>query len=126
MKPRGVGTSVVSVNISQFRTMDNVLPVHGCLLRIERPGDSRSYLVDARFPKRADAKAAVCLQAIFQGVGDYIRSVGKATENKITPAMKRWANEMIFPTLGSECHKIEPGLHPRYDFQKEKDGKAIC
>lgn len=99
--------------------------MQGCLLRIERPQESRSYLVDARFSKRTDAKAAVCLQAIFQGVGDYIRSVTREMVDKITPTMKRWANDMIFPTLGSECHKIEPGMHPRYDFQKEKDGKEI-
>jgi hypothetical protein len=103
---------------------DNSL-VHGCLLRIERPGDSRSYLVDARFPKRADAKSAVCLQAISQGVGDYIRGIGREMENKITPTMRRWANDFIFPTLGSECSKVKPGTHPRYDFQKEKDGRML-
>lgn len=99
--------------------------VHGCLLRIERPQESRSYMVDARFPKRADAKAAVCLQAIFQGVGDYIRGIGQEMENMITPIMRRWANDLIFPMLGSECSKVKPGTHPRYDFYKEKDGGAL-
>jgi hypothetical protein len=99
--------------------------VHGCLLRIERPQESRSYLVDARFPKRADAKAAVCLQAISQGVGDYIRTIGREVEFKIAPIMRRWANELIFPVLGSECNKIKPGTHPRYDYQKEKDGRML-
>jgi len=99
--------------------------VHGCLLRIERPQHSKSYLVDARFPKRADAKAAVCLQAMSQGVGDYIRAVGKEAEEKITPIMRRWANDLIFPLLGVECSKVKPGTHPRYDFQKEKDGSVL-
>jgi hypothetical protein len=65
----------------------------------------------------------VCLQAISQGVGDYIRRIGQAMENKITPIMRRWANDLIFPMLGSEC-KVNPGTHPRYDFPKEKDGKT--
>ena len=99
--------------------------VHGCLLRLERPRESKSYLVDARFLKRADAKAAVCLQAISQGVGDYIRAIGQAMENKITPIMRRWANDLIFPALASECNKAIPSSHPRYDFPKEKDGETL-
>ena len=46
-----------------------VTPVHGCLLRLSRPdGPSQSYLVDALFSKRADAKVAVCILACSQGV----------------------------------------------------------
>lgn len=97
--------------------------MHGCLLRIERPQESRSYLVDSKFPKRADAKSAVCLQAIFQGVGDYIRDIAQELENRITPNMKRWAQESIFPNLGSEMSKANPGTHPQYEFPKDKDGK---
>jgi hypothetical protein len=67
----------------------------------------------------------VCLQAISQGVGDYIRAVGKEVEEKITPIMRRWANDLIFPLLGLECSKVKPGTHPRYDFQKEKDGSVL-
>jgi hypothetical protein len=99
-----------------------ILTVHGCLLRLERPKETKSYLVDARFSKRADAKAAVCLQAMSQGVGSYIRSVGEEVENKVTPSMRKWANEQIFPILGSEFSKIKPAGHPTYDFEKEKDG----
>jgi hypothetical protein len=98
--------------------------VHGCLLRLERPGETRSYLVDPKFLKRIDAKAAVCLQAMSQGVGDYIRSVGQALEHKVTPEMKTWANQHIFCTLGYEYHKVQPGVPPRYEFQKDRDGKS--
>lgn len=105
--------------------LNSFFAVHGCLLRIGRPDDSRSYLVDARFPKRADAKAAVCLQAISQGVGDYIRNIGQLMEDKVSPTMRRWANDYIFPILGSENSKVRPGTHPRYDFVREKDGQSF-
>lgn len=111
-------------DVGWYAEIDSML-VHGCLLRLERPQESRSYLVDARFLKRADAKSAVCLQAISQGVGDYIRRIGQEIEHKINPIMRRWANDLIFPMLGSECSKVKPGTHPRYDFYKEKDGKVL-
>lgn len=112
-------------NLRDVRKLIIYAVVHGCLLRLERPEESKSYLVDPRFLKRADAKAAVCLQAISQGVGDYIRGVIHELECKVTPIMRRWANEVIFPTLGSECGKIKPGTHPRYDFPKERDGMTL-
>lgn len=98
--------------------------MHGCLLRLERPVETKSYLVDARFPKRADAKAAVCLQAMSQGAGSYIRAVGVEVENKVTASMRKWANEDIFPVLGSEFSKIKPRCYPSYEFEKEKDGMS--
>ncbi|KAI0309101.1 hypothetical protein OF83DRAFT_1159297, partial [Amylostereum chailletii] len=58
--------------------------LHGVLLRIERPSECRSYLVDPAFPKRADAKAAVCLIAMSQGVGDYVRSIVEELDNKVS------------------------------------------
>lgn len=97
--------------------------VHGSVLRIERPRDSRSYLVDPMFLKRINARSAVCLQAMSQGLGDYIRGVNHEMENKITPEMRRRANDVIFPILGSECNKLKPPVHPRYEFPKDKDGK---
>ncbi|EGN97416.1 hypothetical protein SERLA73DRAFT_75102 [Serpula lacrymans var. lacrymans S7.3] len=102
-------------------TSSGTIGLHGCLLRIERPGDSKSYLVDPRFPKRADAKAAVCLQAMSQGVGDYIRSISAAVEGKVTPTMRTWVNDHVVPVLASEYSKIKPGAHPQYDFEKDKD-----
>jgi hypothetical protein len=99
--------------------------VHGCLLRVDRPGESKSYLVDPRFPKRADAKAAVCLLAMSQGLGGYIRAIGVAAESKLTPEMRKLANEQILPVLSSECNKIRPGAHPAFEFNRDRDGKQI-
>ncbi|KAH7922432.1 hypothetical protein BV22DRAFT_1131453 [Leucogyrophana mollusca] len=102
-------------------TSDGTPGLHGCLLKLERPGESRAYLVDPRFPKRAEAKAAVCFQAMSQKIGDYIRSIGAAVENKVTSLIRSWVSEHISPVLASECNKIRPGMHPRYEYDKEKD-----
>jgi hypothetical protein len=96
--------------------------VHGCLLRVEHPSESKSYFVDPIFAKRVDAKAAVCLQAMSEGVASYIRGVGEAVNNKVTHSMRKWANEHVFPTIGLESHKINPGRGPTFTFEKERDG----
>jgi hypothetical protein len=96
--------------------------VHGCLLRIERPSESKSYLVDARFSKRVDAKAAVCLQAMSEGVGSYIRAIGEAVGNRVTPSMRKRANEVL-PIIVSEYNRVCLGRYPVFQFEKEKDGK---
>jgi hypothetical protein len=97
--------------------------VHGCLLRLERPGESRSYLVDARFAKRTDAKAAVCLEAISQGVGDYIRAIKDSVDTKVTPAMRQWVNELVFPILSFEWQKYRPNEQLLFEFTSEQDGE---
>ncbi|KIJ67229.1 hypothetical protein HYDPIDRAFT_107958 [Hydnomerulius pinastri MD-312] len=102
-------------------TSDGTPGLHGCLLKLVRPGDYRTYLVDARFPKRADAKAAVCLQAMSCGIGDYIRATTLAAEQKVTPAMRSFSTNYIYPILTSELSKIGTGLHPRFEFEKERD-----
>ncbi|KAF7986956.1 hypothetical protein HWV62_12783 [Athelia sp. TMB] len=94
--------------------------LHGCLLRIERPGELKAYLVDTRFVKRADAKAAVCLQAMSQGVGDYIRDISHHLDGKVTKRMKDWGNEVV-SILTAEYGKIRPGMLPRFDFEKDVD-----
>lgn len=96
--------------------------VHGCLLRIDRPGESRLYLSDARFVRKADAKAAACLQAMFQSVGPYIRGLGQDLEGKLTPRMKRWANELISPTLDAECAKV-PRAELQFQYEQDVDGE---
>ncbi|KAI6144341.1 hypothetical protein BKA82DRAFT_1003728 [Pisolithus tinctorius] len=95
--------------------------LHGCLLRIDRPGTYRAYLVDAEFAKRADAKAAVCLKAMSCGVGEYIRTIVSSVESKLTSQMRSFSNNYIHPTLQSELSKIDPGLYPHFEFEKERD-----
>jgi hypothetical protein len=97
--------------------------VHGALLRVTRPGECRSFLVDPRFAKRADAKAAVCLAALSEGIGAYIRSLSAAAEAKISPEIRRRAIEQILPLLITEYAKIWPAKLPEmFDYFKERDG----
>lgn len=95
--------------------------MHGCLLRLDRPTDIRSYLVDPRFAKRADAKSAVCLIAMSQGIGNYIRAVRDEIENRLPVIRRRLANERIIPTITHECHKAH-ALRPEYIFDNDRDG----
>ncbi|KAG1744954.1 uncharacterized protein EDB91DRAFT_1345827 [Suillus paluster] len=108
------------VTITFVFTSDGTPGLHGCFLRLDRPGEYRAYLVDPRFPKRADAKAAVCLQALSHGAGDYMRAIGKAVEAKVTPLMKSWVNDQVYPVLLSEYSKIRTP-HPDFTYEKEKD-----
>ncbi|KAL5501067.1 hypothetical protein ACEPAH_9454 [Sanghuangporus vaninii] len=90
--------------------------LHGSIMRLERPGETKTYMVEPRFAKRSDAKAAVCLQAMSQGVSKYIRSLADAVDSKITDEMRRLANEQILPILGSEYGRLRHGMHPVYDY----------
>ncbi|KAF5384176.1 hypothetical protein D9615_003163 [Tricholomella constricta] len=74
----------------------------GCVLRVDRPKECRAYLVDPIFVKRGDAKTAVCLLAMINGVGEYIRTAGIEVENKITPRLRALAHSQIFPMLGQK------------------------
>jgi hypothetical protein len=46
---------------------------HGAVPQII-PGEIRTYVVMPQFPKRADAKNAVCLAALAAGIGMYVRA----------------------------------------------------
>ncbi|KAI0065180.1 hypothetical protein BV25DRAFT_1822296 [Artomyces pyxidatus] len=96
--------------------------LHGAVLRVVRPGECRSFLVDPQFPKRADAKAAVCLMAMSQGIGDYIREVGASLDKKIPADDRRRAHECILPFISTEYLKVWPGKHPEmFEYPKEQD-----
>jgi hypothetical protein len=97
--------------------------VHGCLLRLERPGQCRSYLVDARFFKRGDAKSAVSLLAMSQGVGKYIREVGAAARTRLPDRLKALAHLHIYPQLASESEKVRPGNRPIFTTNAHRDGE---
>ncbi|KIJ06047.1 hypothetical protein PAXINDRAFT_20735 [Paxillus involutus ATCC 200175] len=102
-------------------TSDGTPGLHGCVLKLDRPGDYRAYLVDARFPKRSDAKAAVSLQAMSHGVGNYIRAITSDIQEKVTPLMRSFSTNFIYPTLTAELSKIYLELHPHFEFKKERD-----
>ena len=95
------------------------------MLRLERSGAVKSYLVDARFAKRNEAKAAVCLLAMSEGVGEYIRSVGQAVKDKLSPATRRHVSEVLLPLLNAEYRQVRgPGMQPAIDYDQELDGQS--
>ena len=116
---------VVSVSTQVPALSLSSLVVHGCLLKLDRPGEYKASLVDARFPKRSDAKAAVCLQAMSEGIGGYIRSIASAVENKITPAMRSFSSSLVSPALTSALSKVGTDLRPHFEYDKERDGTYL-
>src|SRR6266446_1599080 len=99
-------------------------PVHGNILRVERPEETRTYMVEAQFQKRHDAKCAVCLLAMSQGVGAYIRGLKEKAENKI-PAERRKLTEKVLQVLAAECGKVRQGNRLVFKFSSERDGKEF-
>ncbi|KIJ47883.1 hypothetical protein M422DRAFT_28681 [Sphaerobolus stellatus SS14] len=96
---------------------DAKVGLHGCLLRLTRPdAPSQSYLIDAMFSKRADAKVAVCLYACSQGFGDYIRRVAAEVDARVTPLMRRRCVEEYLPALGAALNRVRHGLRPEYGY----------
>jgi hypothetical protein len=63
-------------------------------------------MVVPQFPKRADAKNAVCLAALAAGVGAYVRAVSAAIKEKVSPEMTTLVYESILFLLNSEYVKF--------------------
>ncbi|KAF4573189.1 hypothetical protein EYR36_007699 [Pleurotus pulmonarius] len=98
--------------------------LHGCLLRVCRPGYTKSYLVDPIFHKRNDAKSAVCLLAFSQGLGSYIRLVAEEVERQITPTMRKAVTERVLSTIASLCVKASNLIHETvqpYEYRVDND-----
>ncbi|KAH9159017.1 hypothetical protein EDB89DRAFT_2056365, partial [Lactarius sanguifluus] len=76
-------------------TTDTKLGTHGAVLRLTRPGEVRTYMVEPQFSKRADAKSAVCLAALAADVGGYVRGIGAAIEAKISPEARSLPPEIF-------------------------------
>ncbi|KAI0262038.1 hypothetical protein BC834DRAFT_892735 [Gloeopeniophorella convolvens] len=104
-------------------TTDTKLGTHGAVLRLARPGEVRTFMVDPQFPKRADAKSAVCLAALSASVGAYVRSIGEALETKVSPETRTLVHESILPLLLTEYAKFWPGKLPElFEYTKDRDG----
>lgn len=80
-------------------------------------------MVVPQFPKRADAKNAVCLAALAAGVGSYVRSTSAALEAKLSPETKTLVYESILPLINSEYAKFWPNKLPEmFEETKDRDG----
>ncbi len=100
-----------------------ILLVLGCLLRLERGQETKSYIVDNLFQKRSDAKAAACFLALFQGAGDYIRSVKSSLDTTFTPGMRKLASEKLIFALNTVCNKIRQGNRLNFTYTEDLDGE---
>lgn len=80
-------------------------------------------MVEPQFPKRADAKNAVCLAALAAGVGDYVRSITGALETKISPEIRTLVLDSILPLLTTEYAKFWPNKLPdMFEYTRDRDG----
>jgi hypothetical protein len=111
-------TSIQSYHAVKTMSTD----MHGCLIRIKRPGECRSYLVEPRFGALKNAKAAVSLLAFSMGAGKWIREAAEAVEARITPEIRRFAQTSLFPTLAQESQRLS-GTTPRWEFSTDGDGE---
>jgi hypothetical protein len=95
--------------------------LQGSVLRLKRPGECRTYLMEPRFPTYKNAKAAVSFLALSQGAGKWIREVSTNLEALVTPEMRRFALKSLFPTLAQEVQRLT-GSGPRFDCYTTDDG----
>ncbi|KAF8172830.1 hypothetical protein K438DRAFT_1981312 [Mycena galopus ATCC 62051] len=94
--------------------------LQGRLLRLKRPGECRTYLVEPQFSSQKEAKAAVSLLALSLGAGKWIRETRAAAEARITPAMRRFAVESMFQALATEARRAS-GIAPRFEWHTDGD-----
>ncbi|KAJ7034742.1 hypothetical protein C8F04DRAFT_560026 [Mycena alexandri] len=122
-----LATSTGSHFIPEFyhlETISGIMLVHGYLLRLRRPGECRSYLVEPRFGTHKIAKAAVTLLALSLGAGKWIREVTEAVKARITPQMRQFVISTVTPALAAETRRIGgKASAPHFEFYN--DGKAF-
>ncbi|TFK25879.1 hypothetical protein FA15DRAFT_324707 [Coprinopsis marcescibilis] len=95
----------------------------GCVMRIERPNAlAKTYIADPRFAKRADAKSAVCLLAISQGLEDYTKELQAAYEKKLPPEHRLLAESKIIPMLTSRSQKRRFANKPWFEYVASEEG----
>ncbi|KAJ6602507.1 hypothetical protein DFH09DRAFT_1124997 [Mycena vulgaris] len=105
-------------------TTDAIPPrtLQGCLLRLKRPGECRSFFADPQFSSQKEAKSAVALLALSQGAGKYIREAGAAVEAQVTPEIRRFVLASVFPVLATEMQRINgPGVAPQFEYCSADD-----
>ncbi|KAJ3848400.1 hypothetical protein EV368DRAFT_86662 [Lentinula lateritia] len=110
---------------------------YGCVLRIEPPpSDSdpkqaQTYLVEPRFSKKAKSRVGVCIQAMSEGVGSFLRAYAPDTKTTlpgvnslVTLEMQRVVNDTMWPALEAACRELGPGA--AITTQYPKSGGIGC
>ncbi|KAJ7714078.1 hypothetical protein B0H16DRAFT_1471574 [Mycena metata] len=122
-----LATSTGSHFVPEFyhlETINEITLVHGYVLRLRRPGECRSYLVEPRFGTTKIAKAAVTLLALSLGAGRWIREVTETVKARIPPQMRQFVLTTVTPALAAETRRIGgKGSAPRFEFYN--DGQAV-
>ncbi|KZO97387.1 hypothetical protein CALVIDRAFT_597685 [Calocera viscosa TUFC12733] len=117
---------------------------HGCLLRVEHRDESFSYLVPSAFAKRAEAKAAVCLLALSQGIADILEDIRRKSPRGISSGRGNGSaqniktehspfkatlsssdkdlGEVCLNAICRELDAFKPGAYPRFDGHQNPDG----
>ncbi|KIY70597.1 hypothetical protein CYLTODRAFT_488007 [Cylindrobasidium torrendii FP15055 ss-10] len=112
------GSPGSGVRVTAFPFQDEITR-SGCLLRVTiNNEEARSYVVDARFLRRADAKSAVILLAMSDGLGLWIRGLSEATLALLTDEM-RALSKAIMVALDRGCQILNQ--RPKFEFQKPDD-----
>ncbi|KAL0576642.1 hypothetical protein V5O48_005342 [Marasmius crinis-equi] len=86
----------------------------GYVLRFEREGETKAYILEPCFRKHKDARAAVCLQAMSQGAEEYLRRLHVEVESRVTEEMKILAKKIrpvLQPANGNHTHEITHDLY---------------
>ena len=96
---------------------------HGAILRLSHPGKVCTYMVVPQFPKRTDAKNAVCLAALAAGIGMYVCAISMAVKAKVLPEMRTLVYESILPLVNMEYARYWPNKLPEmFEYTKDRDG----
>ncbi|KIY49954.1 hypothetical protein FISHEDRAFT_72182 [Fistulina hepatica ATCC 64428] len=103
--------------IAHFYPLRGQKSLHGSVLRLEcTPSDHKSYIVPPVFPNRGDAKTAVYLLAMSQGVVDYIRKLGHTGAKLSVNVYTKGAH--VMEQLEVECSNLSPSNKPIYTVSK--------
>lgn len=60
-----------------------------------------------------------------QGVGQYIRGLKEAAENKLPADKRKLANEKILQIISAECGKVRHGNRLTFTFETDRDGRLL-
>ncbi|ESK95424.1 hypothetical protein Moror_3862 [Moniliophthora roreri MCA 2997] len=97
----------------------------GFVLRLEHAGETKTYMVEPRFKKEKEAKVAVCLQAMSQGVGDYLRALRSSASDVVTNLVRALVRQKILPALEQLCKQNSISTEIKFSNDKGAFGATL-
>ncbi|KAK7036713.1 hypothetical protein VNI00_011378 [Paramarasmius palmivorus] len=92
----------------------------GFVLRLEHADQVKTYLVEPRFRKEKEARAAVCLQAMSEDVESYLRSLSPSVDHRVTKEMRTLVRQRVLPAL-EQLRNAQP-FSTEVKFKNDKNG----